>query len=138
MKTSPNNQHIQTPSSLGKPEKTNRTEERRQKACALRTFEGADNLSPAVLRAGGEDRTRMPGHLSIQIDTCKNIPRTAKTMTVTATRGGILSPDKFLKVIDNSKYLSDKTGAPCDRIRGRNDRKQPLPSRIVGKEKDHA
>lgn len=83
----------------------------------------------------------MPGRLSIQIDTCENIPQAEKSMTVTATGVWILSPDRILKPVNNSKCFQDRVGAPCDRIGGGDDRKQsPLYSTVgvSDKEKDHA
>ena len=79
--------------------------------------------------------------MSIQIDTCENIPQAEKSMTVTATGGWILSPDRILKSVNNSKCFQDGVGAPCDRIRGGDDRKQSSLYSTVGvsdKEKDHA
>ncbi len=63
MKVSLNNQ---TPE---RPEKPDNREERRQKACALRTFKAAKNSSPVIAKTLFEEQVSEPRCLSIQIDT---------------------------------------------------------------------
>lgn len=90
MQTPPENQTLYPPV---RPEYRTNREERRQKACALRTFKGAKNLSLGVCGAAGTEKAAGRGCLSIQIDTLPAMPVTARSTTKTEFTCETPSPD---------------------------------------------
>ena len=101
-----------------------RREERRQKACALRTFKRAKFLSPAIASMGRAEEEAETGCLSIQIDTFPAMPVTVRDIFRTAFAHGTLSRDNIGTSRDIIMSLSYKMGSCRDSFAAHGDRNQ--------------
>ncbi len=77
-----------------RPEKSDKREKRRQKACAFRTFNTPAILSPPNSRASGEVQAQGTHYLSIQIDTFRDVALTASSITITNYDSQIICTDR--------------------------------------------
>jgi hypothetical protein len=123
MRQNPNNQHHQPPA---RPEKTNKSEERRQKACALRTFYTHRFLSPEVFRISGEKKNRSRRQLSIQIDIFRTVPGQPESVIDTEKISQKMSGDKTRMTRDMREEYQDSIrrfgGQLKDSVDAANDR----------------